>query len=241
MDRRFPRYFARIVGEEGTFFTSRTFNARRCRRGHEVVFKDERMRRAFSRQRRLDCRGIDDVQLNLAIQIPMACEFHAEPSWPPDLARLYDEGAKSYIARAFTMNRGFDPAGNCSTLPITRREWLQTWRASRRAPRRLRRFCHHALPSSRHRSHWHLLQQPHRSPHPYLYRRRADSGIERVRLKFIRHAALLVPARPAIREPSRRVMAAAVGQSRSNGLDGAAGALLVGLARLANRSFALRR
>jgi hypothetical protein len=35
-------------------------------------------------------------------QLPNSCEFHSSDNWPPDLAKLYDEGAKSYAAGAFT-------------------------------------------------------------------------------------------------------------------------------------------
>jgi hypothetical protein len=35
-------------------------------------------------------------------QLPAACEFHPSDKWPPDLAKLYDEAAKSYAAGAFT-------------------------------------------------------------------------------------------------------------------------------------------
>jgi hypothetical protein len=38
----------------------------------------------------------------MATQMPLAREFHAEPSWPSDLARLYEEGVASYCAGAFT-------------------------------------------------------------------------------------------------------------------------------------------
>lgn len=33
---------------------------------------------------------------------PIAKEFHAKPNWPPDLAKLYEEAAKSFSAGAFT-------------------------------------------------------------------------------------------------------------------------------------------
>jgi hypothetical protein len=35
-------------------------------------------------------------------QFPIARHYHAHPSWPADLATLYDEAAKSYSAGAFT-------------------------------------------------------------------------------------------------------------------------------------------
>jgi hypothetical protein len=36
------------------------------------------------------------------MQYPQAKQFHAHPSWPPELASLYEEAAKSFAAAAYT-------------------------------------------------------------------------------------------------------------------------------------------
>jgi hypothetical protein len=36
------------------------------------------------------------------MQVPRAREFHSDDKWPPDLAKLYDEGARAYAIGAYT-------------------------------------------------------------------------------------------------------------------------------------------
>jgi hypothetical protein len=38
----------------------------------------------------------------ILMQFPIATEFRSDSSWPPELAKLYDEGAKSFAGGAYT-------------------------------------------------------------------------------------------------------------------------------------------